>query len=299
MVDQAYVKPDEEIKTPARFGWLKELPDARDWQYAKSMRQLAGAVADIVPPVRYTLSNIDKYMPVVDQGQIGSCTGCSTSYMFQWERRVVPRSILQVYYEARRKIGLEGEDSGAYIRDAVLVLRQLGAGRSSYWPYDENKYLIDPPEKVDRDALRRKLFDAYSLQNLDNSGNEYRHCLASKHPLVLGFTVYSSFMRSRVAQFGIYPFPDVSREYVLGGHAVVVVGYDDDFRNSPWAKDAIARGYPASLVPEKVFIIRNSWGTSWGRNGDVAMDARFIGSLDYADDAWTARNMAPAKSGSF
>jgi C1A family cysteine protease len=296
-MDDAFIKPDEEIKSPGRLGWLKELPDARDWKYAANMRALPGAAAALDPPVRLTLSNLDKYMPVVDQGNIGSCTGCSTSYLFQWERRVVPRSILQVYYEARRKIDMVNEDSGAYIRDAVMVLRELGAGRASYWPYDEQKYLIDPPEKVDRDALRRKLFDAYSLQNIDESGNEYRHCLASKHPFVIGFTVYSGFLRQRVTDHGIYSYPDISREYIVGGHAIVCVGYDDDFRNSQWAKDAIAKGFPASLVPEKVFIFRNSWSRNWGRNGDVAMDARFISSLDFADDAWTARNMAPAKSG--
>jgi hypothetical protein len=236
-------------------------------------------------------------MPVIDQGNLGSCTGCSSSYMFQWERRVVPRSILQVYYEARRRNGETNEDSGAYVRDAVLVLRQLGAGRASYWPYVEENVFIDPPLKVDRDALLRRLFDAYALENKDGTGDEYRHCLASHHPLVLGFTVYSGFMRSRVAQFGIYPAPDITKEYVLGGHAVCVVGYDNDFPNSDWAKHAVANGYPTNLLPKKVFIIRNSWGTGWGRDGDVAIDASFLSDLQFADDAWTGRNFAPPASG--
>jgi C1A family cysteine protease len=294
-------KPDDHLRTVKGFGWAPELPDKRDWGYSEKylMEQLKttarSAVKDL--PVRTILKNVNKYMPVVDQGDLGSCTGNAGSYFFQYVRRVVQRSRLQLYYEARRKEGTTNEDAGAYIRDIFLVLRELGAGRESWWPYDPSKFAVDPIDKVDRDAMRRRLLDALSLQNLDNSGDEYRHCLAEGFPFNIGFTVFSGFMSQRVAQFGIYGYPDLKREYDVGGHAVCAIGYDWDFQNSEWAKNAVASGLAPSAVPSKVFIIRNSWGPNWGKGGDVAIDANFLSDLDFADDAWTGRNVASASSG--
>ena len=68
-----------------------------------------------------------------------------------------------------------------------------------------------------------------------------KQCLASGFPFVIGFQVYQSFESDQVASTGIVPMPDVNNEQLLGGHAVLVVGYDD---SNQW------------------FIVRNSWG-SW------------------------------------
>ncbi|MGC2270214.1 MAG: hypothetical protein WA608_25755 [Candidatus Acidiferrales bacterium] len=51
-------------------------------------------------------------------------------------------------------------------------------------------------------------------------------CLASGCPFVFGFTVYESFESPQVAQTGVAPMP-AAGEKVLGGHAVLALGYDD------------------------------------------------------------------------
>ena len=63
-------------------------------------------------------------------------------------------------------------------------------------------------------------------------------CLASGYPFVFGFTVYDSFESQQVAKTGVVPMP-AAGESVLGGHAVMAVGYDDS---------------------QQRFIVRNSWG---------------------------------------
>ena len=51
-------------------------------------------------------------------------------------------------------------------------------------------------------------------------------CLAAGYPFVFGFTVYESFESQAVAKTGDVPMPRPG-EQVLGGHAVLAVGYDD------------------------------------------------------------------------
>ncbi|PIU81379.1 cysteine protease, partial [Candidatus Micrarchaeota archaeon CG06_land_8_20_14_3_00_50_6] len=75
-----------------------------------------------------------------------------------------------------------------------------------------------------------------------------RETLAGEIPVMFGFTVYNSI---REAKEGKIPFPEKG-ESVLGGHAVLAVGYDDGMR--------IGKSTGA-------FIIRNSWGDEWGDKG--------------------------------
>jgi C1A family cysteine protease len=86
-------------------------------------------------------------------------------------------------------------------------------------------------------------------------------------PVVFGFTVYESFEGNDVATTGNMPMP-ASGEKVLGGHAVALVGFNDDRR---------------------VFIVRNSWGASWGDQGYFYMPYEFITNPEYASDFWSVR----------
>jgi C1A family cysteine protease len=74
--------------------------------------------------------------------------------------------------------------------------------------------------------------------------------LAAGLPAMFGFTVYSSIPPIGDGK-GEIPFPKPG-DSVLGGHAVVAVGYDD--------KKKIAKDTGAILI-------RNSWGTEWGVEG--------------------------------
>jgi C1A family cysteine protease len=94
-----------------------------------------------------------------------------------------------------------------------------------------------------------------------------KSCLALGYPIVIGFTVYESFETPEVAQTGDAPLPQMG-EKVLGGHAVLVVGYDD----------ATSR-----------FILRNSWGEGWGKNGYFTLPYAYLIDSRLAGDFWTVR----------
>lgn len=273
------------------FGYVPDLPDYRDWKFGTAL----GEMPELTPenlPVRAMIPRL-KDIPIIDQGELGSCVGCSVAHLHAYERRVTPRSKLQVYYEARRLQGWEKEDTGAYIRDAIKVVSTLGAGRETWWPYDITKFAEDPPLKVDRDALLRRIFSYWSLEGR----NQYRACLASGHPFAIGSMLFSNFGGDEAWNTGIVGMPTGS-DTEWGGHAYVVVGYDSQFHESEWAKSLIAAGISPDRIPQDVYICRNSWGLEWGRGGYFAVAADFIDMLVFSDDAWTIRKVREPASGS-
>ena len=269
-------------RTLGGFGWRPDLPDFRDEVYETPKLGLFG-FGGSKEPVRAMVPRIER-IPVFDQGDTNSCVGNSVSTLHTYVRGVTPRSRLQIYYEARRLIGETEVDEGAYIRDAIKVIANLGAGREDWWPFKKENVTVDPPLNVDRDALMRKIFKYQRLQ----SGADYRDCLAKGYPFVIGFSVFNHFMGGLPRTYGIVTLPDPSLK-LSGGHAVCVIGYDKDFRNSEWVKAAIAAGYPVHMIPEQVYIVRNSWGVSWGRSGNFAIDMRYFDNPNLAADAWTIR----------
>jgi len=73
---------------------------------------------------------------------------------------------------------------------------------------------------------------------------------------MFGFTVYSSLSQAETT--GKIPYP-TRGETVLGGHAVVAVGFDDNTR----IKNTNLKGVETTGA----LLIRNSWGTGWGSSG--------------------------------
>jgi C1A family cysteine protease len=127
----------------------------------------------------------------------------------------------------------------------------------------------DTPPKAFADAPLDK---ALQYQSVPQVLAQMKGCLASGYPFVYGFTVYESFESTQVAQTGIVPMP-ASSEKVLGGHAVLAVGYDDSSQR---------------------FIVRNSWGPGWSLKGYFTVPYAYLTDSNLSDDFWTIRLVAKA-----
>lgn len=245
-----------------RYGWVPDLPDARDHLYAAPMLQGAAlpAVADLRP----------NCPPIYDQGQLGSCTGNAIAAAVQFGRAkqgMAPDfapSRLFIYYNERVIEGTVGTDAGAQIRDGIKAVATLGVCPEPDWPYDIAKFTRKPTAKAFKDALHSR---AVSYSRVARSLQQMKGCLASGFPFVLGFTVYESFETQDVAKTGIMPMP-AANEKMLGGHAVLAVGYDDG---------------------QQRFFVRNSWGASWGMQGYFSMPYSYLLDENLSDDFWTVR----------
>lgn len=255
----------------ARFGWVRDLPDQRDHLYAAPPQYLSAlpSQVDLRP----------QCPPIYDQGQIGSCTanaiGAAHEFNQIKQKLVAPSpfvpSRLFIYYNERAIEHSIGSDSGAQIRDGMKSIAKQGVCREDpTWPYDAepfppNKLLTKKPSAAAyQEAMK---YQAIQYQRVPQVLSQMKGCLAAGYPFVFGFTVYESFESQQVASNGVVPMPQAG-EQVLGGHAVLAVGYDDS---------------------QQRFIVRNSWGTGWGDKGHCYMPYLYLNDTQLASDFWTLR----------
>lgn len=255
----------------ARYGWVRDLPDHRDHLYAAPPEALTA-----LPP---SADLRRQCPPVYDQGQIGSCTAnaiaASHEFVQMKDAMAAPApftpSRLFIYYNERALEGTVGSDSGAQIRDGIKSIAHQGVCREDpTWPYDgdpfppNNKLTVKPPQTAYTEAAK---YTAVQYQRVPQVLSQLKGCLASGFPFAFGFTVYESFESPEVAKTGIVPLPQ-STEQVLGGHAVLAVGYDD---------------------AQQRFVVRNSWGAGWGIQGYCEMPYLYLTDSSLASDFWTVR----------
>jgi C1A family cysteine protease len=244
------------------YGWLPDLPDQRDHLYAAPptvLRRLPRRV-DLRP----------ECPPVFDQGSLGSCTAnaIANAYRFDLLRQQGPAdfvpSRLFIYYNERVIEGTVDSDAGAMLRDGIKTLARQGACSERSWPYRPERYADKPTARAYREGLAHQ---ALSYQRLAQDAWQMKGCLASGFPFVFGFSVYESFESEAVARSGLVPMPG-PEERLVGGHAVLAVGFDDR---------------------RERFIAMNSWSTNWGDAGYFYMPYAYLGSPQLARDFWTVR----------
>lgn len=249
------------------LGWVPDIPDKRDYIFRPK----------VIKPEKLP-KQIDlraECPPVYDQGQLGSCTANALGAAFDFDRKkeghdFMTPSRLFIYWNERDIEGTVDSDAGANIRDGVKVLLRIGTCRELEWPYDISKFTQEPPEQTFIDAEKNQ---ALTYQRIMRPSNDPAHdmlmCLANGYPFVTGFTVYESFEEDEVARTGIAPLPGPN-ERALGGHAVLVVGYD---------------------ISKQWFVCRNSWGETWGDEGYFYLPFTYLEDPLLASDQWLIRTV--------
>lgn len=240
------------------YGCKRDLRDPRDHKF-KIARGRVPAVVDLR----------QHCPPIMDQGDIGSCTAQAITAVLRWH--VVrhgspdkPLSRLQLYYDERKIENTILEDAGAEIRTGIKVAKKIGVGSEALWPYVESNFTIAPPSHVYDMA---NMFGGLTYERVDVSAWALKKALATKGPVVIGVTLFESFESEQVERDGMVPVPNVDTETMVGGHAMYAVGYGQ------------RPGH---------FTVANSWGESWGDRGFCYIPEKILGSTEFGGDYWVA-----------
>ena len=133
---------------------------------------------------------------------------------------------------------------GSYVSDAMRLIKDYGISKYTSFPYTDQKCVSKPSSSTMSLASLNKIATFVRLANWDNPSNlarKVKKAIANKNPIVIGMRISSSFYKVSDVWNGI----QVGK---IGGHAMVVVGYDDNKHGG-------------------AFELMNSWGTKWGNNG--------------------------------
>jgi len=262
------VLADSSTKSIHLKGWKKDKPDHRDFKFR--------ALLPARLPARPSAVDNSKWCSgVEDQGNLGSCTAHMFAGIVEYNDKRYgntptsnPRvSRLFEYYATRKIEGTVDEDSGAYIRDAVKAGVLYGVVREQKWWYNVSKFAVNPGQKVWDAAAAHKINSYHRID--DGDLETMKQALAAGDLIGFGFVVYDNFMTQEMATTGILHRPSKD-DQVVGGHAVVLVGYDD------------ARG---------AFKVRNSWGKDWGLGGYFWMDYDYVADKSLCNDFWVINSV--------
>jgi C1A family cysteine protease len=274
---------DEKTSFPWGMGWLPDYPDYRDFTLettelrprhveqgmkpkTNSVNKLLGDVG-VTEPAKVSLSTPLSWRnwcsPIENQGPLGSCTAhAGVGLMEYFERRAFGRHIdasrLFLYKATRNLLHWTG-DRGAFLRTTMGAMVLFGVCPEEYWRYHIPDFDKEPPAfcYAFSQAYQALLYYRLDPQGLPKSAllTRIKAFLTAGLPSMFGFTVFSSINQARTT--GNIPFP-CPRERVLGGHAIVAIGFDDNKR---------IKNRLCGPKTTGAFEIRNSWGTGWGDNG--------------------------------
>ena len=247
----------EGVAVEVAFGWIRQAEDVRDWTLKPEVVEAAKATL----PTSWDLRSTGFMPPVVDQGSLGSCTANAGAGVFDYMEKkqggqFLPGSRLFLYYNTRVKVehSPAGQDTGCTIRGTMQSLVTYGICKEATDPYIISRFSVAPTvvmlaEGLDYQVLFYALLDPTGSTTAQILAN-IKTMVASGYPVEFGFDVYASFLT--IGSNGLMPYPAVGESY-KGGHATVIVGYDDNKQCPNASKGA--------------FLVRNSWGASWGLAG--------------------------------
>jgi C1A family cysteine protease len=264
------------------MGWLPDYPSLRDHTVnhdvvsarlkelgqTQSIKSLLASVNAVAVPAKLptTADLRDWCPPIENQGALGSCTANAGVAMIEYyERRAFGKHIdasrLFLYKTTRNLLKWTG-DTGAFLRSTMEAMVLFGVPPEEYWPYSTAATAFDKEPSAFCYAFGQN-YQAINYYRLDPPGtssaqllDRIKSNLAAGLPSMFGFTVYNSY--GQASTTGKFPYPTAG-EKIIGGHAIVAVGYDDNIK--------IKNANPGATETKGALLIRNSWGTGWGAAG--------------------------------
>lgn len=203
--------------------------------------------------------------PVYRQDGLQSCTAQATGAAVHFSSRSATPSRLFLWYNTRSVRGDMVNNVGCTIRDAVHSVVKQGVCREELWPYVRDMFDDKPSELCYAEAANWKM-ELYARVNQEVS--QVEGALLSDLPVIFGMKTHKSF--SDAGGTGLVKVPDPPNDPHMGGHAMLIVGADP---------------------VRRVFIVRNSWGDTWGDKGHCYIPYELMMNTSYVFDLWVVKDL--------
>jgi C1A family cysteine protease/fibronectin type 3 domain-containing protein len=212
-------------------------------------------------PSRFDIS--EQMPPVGNQGQQSSCVAWSVAYATKSYQEFIerkeqknwsylkdgkpnPSTLFSPSFIYNQING--GKDNGSVIENALALVVNKGAVSLEEMPYNPKDFLTMPTKLQLERATK---FKAQSFLRVKATElNEIKNQISNGRPVITGIPVSEGFYNLKKDE--VYNTP---RGTNFGGHAIVLVGYDDSLQ---------------------AFKIQNSWGIGWGDKGFGYIGYRFF-----------------------
>ncbi|KAB8221067.1 hypothetical protein BDV33DRAFT_202791 [Aspergillus novoparasiticus] len=211
-----------------------------------------------------------KMSPIKNQSTYSACVGFAVAAALE----IVPNAagISQdeaerfIWFNSKARDGIPnpGSDRGTYIHTAIAVVQQLGSCWEGQCPFSAGP-LVRPSPEAYAAAANMKVTQAYRLRG--NSIDHFKAMLSIGWPVIIGFDIFGDrayqeyILGEDTRRTGIMKMPPEPVPARTNGHAVLLVGYDDNSR---------------------LFKFKNSWGPL-GDHGYYYMPYDYV---RYTSDAW-------------
>jgi C1A family cysteine protease len=240
-----------------------------DWQFDDSVTSGALGLVAAIPP------SVDLRAPwwaINNQESTGSCVGWATAdgvvrYHMIKEGRITPKQLLSPRHiwmasketdEIITRPETFIERAGTTLKAALDVVRKQGVALMSDLPFHIQTSMFLGAENAFYASCAQRRINSYF--NLRKHLANWKEWLASNGPLLAALNVDASWDDAASNGGKIDTFQPST---VRGGHAICIVGYRTDGR----------------------FIVRNSWGATWGDQGFGYLHPDYIQAAFY-DEAY-------------
>jgi C1A family cysteine protease len=241
---------------PHPLGSLKDKPDPRDHLYGRVVSPV---------PIPDSVDYEPHMSPVKDQAQRGACVAFATCAVKEYQEKLPDLSEEFVYDQIRQPGG------GASPREAMKLLVGRGVCREQFLPYDsaatdstEQPFVAARHRPAFRDALKHKANAYARILTID----ELYQSLATNGPCLVAVDWLNTWFKPTDSLDG-YPLLKHDDSGVAGGHALCACGYDKK----------------AGVVK-----LKNSWSTTWGKNGFCLITVEALGK--HLADSWVTYDLA-------
>jgi len=229
-----------------KFSLNRSPIDERDFIY-KSIVKLQEL------PISY--SRDSECSPIRDQGDYGFCYAFSGESMKEWQEWKEWSNVKPIFsplFLAKHCKDIDGipDSEGSYLRIAMKVLQDIGICYESSYPYSGYTSFLKFPE-VSTELFKQASKYKIKSYAICNSLEEVKNAVYNNGLVLGGILVCDNFLTPENG------FVDNPEGNILGGHAITIVGWDDNLQYK----------YKNGKTRKGFLKCRNSWSINYGNNG--------------------------------